>query len=108
MQGISMTTLTGSARTYLRGLAHHLNPVVQLGKNGMTESFLDEVNRALDIHELIKVKFTSFKTEKKTLSKAIAEQTRSEMLGLIGNIVILYREQHDPAQRKIQIPENQR
>jgi RNA-binding protein len=99
-----MATLKGSVRTYLRGLAHHLRPVVQLGKNGITESFLSEVNQALDVHELIKLKFVSFKEQKKTLVKEIEAQTQSELLGLIGNIAIFYREQHDPEKRKIYIP----
>jgi RNA-binding protein len=103
-----MAVLKGSARTYLRGLAHHLKPVVQLGKNGMTESFLEEVNHALDVHELIKLKFTSFKAEKKTLAKEIEAQTRSEMVGLIGNIAIFYREHHDQEKRKIHFPEGVR
>jgi RNA-binding protein len=99
-----MTALKGSARTYLRGLAHHLKPVVQLGKHGMTESFLQGVDQALDAHELIKIKFTSFKAQKKTLAKEIEEKTRSEMVGMIGNMAIFYREHHDKDKRTIQIP----
>jgi RNA-binding protein len=103
-----MARLRGSARTYLRGLAHHLRPVVQLGKNGVNERLLAEVKQALETHELIKLKFVNFKEEKKALAKEIEAQTQSEMVGLIGHIAIFYREQHDPEQRKIHIPENRR
>lgn len=96
-----MKTLSGSKRTYLRGLAHHLKPVVQVGKNGVTDSFLHELNQALDTHELIKLKFNSFKEQKKTLIQEIAEQAHCEMLGLIGHIAILYRRQSDEEKRKI-------
>ena len=100
--------LKGSARTYLRGLAHHLKPVVYLGKHGVTESFIESVNQALDTHELIKLKFNSFKEERKILAKDIEARTNSEMVGMIGNIAIYYREQHDADKRKIQIPERMR
>ncbi len=100
--------LKGSARTYLRGLAHHLKPVVYLGKQGITENFIASVNEALDSHELIKLKFTSFKEERRTLAREIEAQTRSEMVGLIGHIAIYYREQHDKDKRKIEIPDRMR
>ncbi len=103
-----MTALKGSARTYLRGLAHHLKPVIQLGKNGITKSFLEGVNQALDAHELIKIKFTSFKEQKKALAKEIEEKTRSEMVGMVGNMAIFYREHHDKEEREIQFPEGMR
>lgn len=100
-----MAALKGSVRTYLRGLAHHLKPLVFVGQNGITESFIQAVDQAIEGHELIKVKFNSFKREKKTLAKEIEEKTRSEMVGLIGNIAIFYREQPDETKRKIQLPE---
>ena len=100
--------LKGSARTYLRGLAHHLKPVVYLGKQGVTDSFIESVNQALDTHELIKLKFNSFKEERKTLAKDIEARTNSEMVGMIGHIAIYYREQHDVDKRKIQIPDHMR
>lgn len=99
-----MAQLRGAARTYLRGLAHHLKPVIWLGKNGVTEEFIANVNTELDTHELIKLKFNSYKEQRKTLAKDIEAQTRSELVGLIGNIAILYREHHDPEQRHIHIP----
>lgn len=103
-----MTMLKGAARTYLRGLAHHLRPIVQVGKGGITESFLEGVNQAFDTHELIKIKFNYFKEQRKTLAREIEEKTQSEMVGMIGNIAIFYREHHDKEKRKIHIPERMR
>ncbi|PIE31693.1 ribosome assembly RNA-binding protein YhbY [candidate division KSB3 bacterium] len=94
----------GSVRKYLRGLAHHLKPVVYVGQKGLTENFFGAANQALDEHELIKIKFTRFKHEKKELAKEIEQQTRSEMVGLIGNIAIFYRQHHDEEKRSIQLP----
>jgi RNA-binding protein len=107
-KGGKMAALKGAVRTYLRGLAHNLRPVAQLGKSGMTERFIEGVNQALDAHELIKVKFNSFKEEKKTLAKEIEEKTQSEMVGMVGNIAIFYREHHNEEKRKIRFPEGMR
>jgi RNA-binding protein len=103
-----MSTLSPAVRKYLRGLAHHLEPVVRLGKNGVTDQFLGELNQALDAHELIKLKFISFKEDKKTLAQEIAEKSRSELAGMIGNIAILYRQHYDQDKRKIHIPDELR
>ena len=96
-----MKALKGSQRTYLRGLAHKLRPVVQVGKNGITEDLIKAVDEALDSHELIKVKFVDFKEEKKALSQEIGERTSSEAVGMIGNIAIFYRQQSNKEKQKI-------
>lgn len=97
-------TLAGSQRTYLRGLAHKLRPVIQVGKNGITDELIKAVDDALNIHELIKVKFVDFKEEKKELSQDIADRTSSEAVGLIGNVAIFYRQNPDEEKRKITLP----
>ncbi len=99
-----MEKLTGTIRKHLRGLAHHLKPVVYVGQKGLTDNFFEATNQALDEHELIKIRFHSFKHEKKRLTKEIEQQTRSEMVGLIGHIAIFYRQHHDKEKRTIQLP----
>ncbi|MGL4370995.1 MAG: ribosome assembly RNA-binding protein YhbY, partial [Spirochaetota bacterium] len=89
---------------YLRSLAHHIQPVVQVGKLGMTDALVETVNKALDDHELIKVKFVSSKDEKKDISRDITEKTGAQFIGAIGNVLILYREQPDKDKRLIVIP----
>ena len=99
-----MKSLTGAQRKYLRGRAHSLSPVIQVGKQGVTPDLVKAMNEALDSHELIKVKFVDFKEERKELSREIAERTSSEAVGLIGNVAILYRQQPDEQKRKILLP----
>ena len=99
-----MKQLKGSDRTYLRGLAHHLKPVVFVGEQGITDNLIQAANEALDTHELIKVKFNSYKEQKKTLAQEIEDRTQSEMVGMIGHIAIFYRQQPDKEKRKIQLP----
>ncbi len=96
--------LMGSARRYLRSIAHHLQPVVHIGKTGVSPNVLAEIDRALEQHELIKVRFLDFKEEKKALSQTIAANTHSEMVGMVGHIAMFYRQNPDPEKRHIDIP----
>ena len=99
-----MINLTSSARNFLRKKAHELKPVVMLGKNGLTGEVTLAIDKALDDHELIKVKFIDYKEEKQTLARTAAEGTKSLLVALIGNIAILYRENPDPAKRQVKLP----
>ena len=96
-----MKKLKYSEIRYLKKLAHGLKPVVQIGKRGLTESVLESIDRALDDHELIKIKFVDFKQEKKEISGVIVEKNGCIMVGMIGNVVTIYREHPDEARRKI-------
>lgn len=98
--------LKGSDRKHLRGLAHHLKPVVQVGKQGVIENLITSVSQALDAHELIKVKFVDHKQGREELSREIANRTESELAGLVGNIAILYRRHSDPEKRKVRLPQH--
>lgn len=98
-----MDPLKGSQRKYLRGEAHHLKPLVLIGAKGVTDQLLGSVNQALKDHELIKIKFGEFKEAKKEISEEIAQATKSELVGLIGNVAILYRQNPDPEKRKIKM-----
>jgi RNA-binding protein len=99
-----MDKLKGSQKKYLRAQAHHLKPLVIVGTKGVTGQLIGSVDLALKDHELIKVKFGEFKESKKEISEEIVQATKSELIGLIGNIAILYRRQPDPEKRKIKIP----
>jgi len=99
-----MKKLTGANRKYLRSIAQHLKPLVQVGKAGVSEALIGAVNDALDQHELIKCRFTEFKDQKKALAPQIAERANCEQVGMIGHVAIYYREHRDSEKRKIQIP----
>ncbi|HOZ61293.1 MAG TPA: ribosome assembly RNA-binding protein YhbY [Smithellaceae bacterium] len=95
--------MKGSAKKYLRAQAHHLKPVVIIGAKGVTDGLIASVDLALKDHELIKVKFGEFKEAKKEISGQIAQATKSELVGRVGNIAILYRQNPEPGKRKIKI-----
>ena len=99
-----MEQLKGSQKKYLRSQAHHLKPLVIIGRNGINKQVIASVYLALKDHELIKVKFGEFKEAKKEISGEIAQATKSELVGIIGNIAIFYRQYPEPELRKIKVP----
>jgi RNA-binding protein len=99
-----MLELQGFQRKYLRGLAHGLKPLVLVGREGLTESVLAVVSQTLLDHELIKVRFNDFKTEKKSICARIAQETDSELAGMVGHVAIFYRPNPDPDKRTIEVP----
>lgn len=98
-----MDSLSGKQKRKLKSLAHHLKPVVLIGKNGMSEGLMTALGQALDDHELIKIKFIDFKDEKRDFLNRIAAQTRAEIISLIGNIATVYRQNDNEAKRKIEL-----
>lgn len=85
----------------LKALAQRLEPVLHVGKGGVTDSFLKSADEALESHELIKIKFAAFKEEKHELAAQIAEKTSSFLVALVGHVAVLYRAGADPSKRKI-------
>lgn len=98
--------LSSRQRKYLRSQAHALDPVVMIGKQGVTEALVKATRDALDAHELIKVRFIDFKDQKKQLAPELAETTGSELAGLIGHVAILYRQHPDEEKRHIRLPKD--
>lgn len=94
--------LSTKQKQFLKGLAHSLKPVVQLGANGLTEGVVAEIDGALAHHELIKVKVPSDDREEKALiMDAIVRETQAEKLQVIGHVLVLYRQSEE---QKIDLP----
>lgn len=98
-------SLTGAQRKWLRGQAHTLKPIVQVGKQGLSESALRQVGEALDAHELIKVQAIAPREEKDAIAERLAAELRAEVAGRIGHIIILFRQNPDPEKRVYDIPD---
>jgi RNA-binding protein len=75
----------------LKAKAQRLKPLVKLGKEGLSESFLAGLDQALSDHELVKVKFDEFKDQKKELAPALAARARAQIITRVGNVVVLFR-----------------
>lgn len=88
--------LSGKQKRYLRSLAHHLTPVVQVGKSGVTGTLLEQVDLALESHELIKVSvLDTSPLDRDEVGQVLTEETFAEWVQSIGRIVVLYRESQE-------------
>ncbi|MDX1661705.1 MAG: ribosome assembly RNA-binding protein YhbY [Gemmatimonadota bacterium] len=100
-----MVELTSKQRSHLRALAHHLDPVVHVGREGVSEGVIAAVDEALAAHELIKVRLPGHRDERPGTAEEIAEAVDAAIAGMIGRIAILYRPGPDSDQREIELPE---
>jgi RNA-binding protein len=93
-----MAPLNGKQRRYLRGLGHALVPVAHLGKAGITDAFVDSLDRALADHELIKIKLLdSAAVDRHDAADVLAARTASEVAQVLGHTILLYRaREEDP------------
>jgi RNA-binding protein len=90
-------TLNTKQKTYLRGLAHKLNPVVMIGNAGVTEGVINEIQSSLQHHELIKVRISGMdRPERMTTIEAICGQTGSDLVTTIGHIAVIYKRADKP------------
>lgn len=99
-----MSGLTSRQRSHLRSLAHSLEPVVLVGRAGVTDAVVREIDDALEARELIKVRLSGDSDERAASSAAIADRTRAGVAGRIGRVVILYRRNRDPSRRRVDLP----
>ena len=85
--------MTGKERAYWRSKANSLEPLFQLGKGGISDAFIEQIDGALNTRELIKFKVlleTSPITPREAADE-IAEKTSSEVIQVIGGVIVLYR-----------------
>ncbi len=71
--------------------SHALKPVVMVGQAGLTAAVLAEIESALDIHELIKVKIRAERDARKTICDEICTSTKAELVQSIGQVIVIYR-----------------
>ena len=85
--------LSEKQRRHLRGLAHELKPIIRLGNAGLTDAVATETVRALEDHELIKVKAPGGgdREARDAMFAQLAQRTSSALIHRIGNVAVLYR-----------------
>lgn len=85
--------LTGKQKRYLRSKAHHLDPIFQVGKGGVNDNMVKQISDALEAKELFKISVLQNCEEDKTVvAEELAERTGAELVQIIGNTIILYKE----------------
>ena len=91
-----MLELTGKQKKHLRGLGQLLDPLLTIGKQGITDPVVNSISELLDKRELIKLRLTGPSGEsRKEAGPALAEATGSECIAVVGRTVLLYRPNPD-------------
>ena len=97
------TVLTSAQTRFLRGQAHDLKAMLQVGGKGITDAVVAEIDLALEHHELIKIKIAAADRETRdAMIGELAERTDAAMVQRIGHTVVLYRPSQD--KRQIVLP----
>jgi RNA-binding protein len=90
-------SLSTEDKKHMRTIGHALKPVVMVAGGGLSEGVLAEIDRALNDHELIKVKFAVGDRElKKQLIQQLCEQSRATLIQTIGNVLLILRKAKKP------------
>lgn len=96
--------ITSKQRAYLKGLAMTMDPILQLGKGGLTPENTASVDEALAARELIKINvLQNCLEDSRQMAETLAERTRSQVIQVIGRKIVLYREGKDD-KKKIVLP----
>jgi len=84
-------SLSNSQLRKFKAAAQRLDPMLKVGKAGLSEGFIRSVDAALAQHDLVKIKFAGFKEQKKQLAPQLAERTASHLIMRVGNVLVLHR-----------------
>ncbi len=97
--------ITSKQRAYLRKISHELEPIFQIGKDGVTDTLIKGVDEALEKREILKVHILeSALLDTKETCNYMAQQLGAEPVQAIGNKFILYRRAEDVKKRRIELP----
>jgi RNA-binding protein len=94
--------LTGKQKRFLRSKAHHLNPIFQVGKGGVNENMIKQISEALEARELFKVSILqNCEDDKDTVANALVNGAGAELVQIIGNTIVLYKESKENKQLRL-------
>ena len=94
--------MTTKQRAYLKGLAMTMDPILQIGKSSLTPEVTQAVNDALEARELIKIHvLKNCADDGKDLAVVLAERTHSQVVQVIGKMIVLYKPAKEEKNRKI-------
>ncbi|WP_078413841.1 ribosome assembly RNA-binding protein YhbY [Priestia abyssalis] len=91
--------LTGKQKRFLRSKAHHLTPIFQVGKGGVNENMVKQIADVLEARELIKVSvLQNCEEDRYTVAEELSSGTKAELVQVIGNTIVLYKESKENKQ----------
>jgi len=80
----------------LKNLAHHLKPIVTVGQNGITKNVMNEIEIALNYHELVKIKIAAGdRDDRAEIIELLCKQTKADKVQNIGKTLTLFRRNFD-------------
>ena len=82
--------LSGAEKRALKSQAQLLEAIVRVGHAGVTDAVVSSLDAALQMHSLVKVRFSDFKEERRTLAPQLAERTGSILVQQVGNVAVFY------------------
>lgn len=88
--------LTQQQKKHYRAIGHILDPIVTIAAKGLSETVLTELNRALDDHELIKIRINSDRESRKALLAELVSATQTTVIQTIGGIALILRASSAP------------
>ena len=88
--------LTNAQIRRFKAAAQLMDATLKIGKAGLSDAFVRSVVAELERHELVKIRFSEFKAEKKTLAPLLAEKTASHLVMRVGNVMVLHRPKPAP------------
>jgi RNA-binding protein len=95
--------LSNTQLKHLRALAHRLKPVVMIGQHGITDNVINELNKALDHHELVKIKISGEdRLARQAMIQQMCEQSSAHKVQIIGKTLTLFR--RNSQKPKIDLP----
>ena len=89
-------SLTQEQKKQFKSIGHHLKPIVTIADNGLTESVLAELDRALNDHELIKIQLRAERDDRTALIEQLCAQSSSLLVQSIGKVGLIYRKKPQP------------
>ena len=88
--------LTGKQKRYLRSLAHNIDPIFQIGKAGINDNMISQIDETLENRELIKIHILQNNfDDKNELANELSQATKSELVQVIGSMIVLYKESQE-------------
>lgn len=96
--------LSSKQRSFLSSLAAQLDPIIHLGKQGTEDGFITALDKALEDHELVKIRFIDFKADRKSIAYELAENLHAELVRVIGHTAIFYRKSTNPEKQHLSLP----
>ena len=95
--------LTGKQKRYLRSLAHNIDPIFQIGKAGINDNMISQIDETLVNRELFRIHIPQNNfDDKNDFAQSLSQATNSEVVQVIGSMIIIYRESQE--NKEISLP----